>query len=224
MRLRRLEKLAAREVYERRLRSLPGAQRIVEIVFVVALTAFIVLLSIGVLRRWRWTFWLIVITFLFGVLRIPVAALQLSGQMTPDGPPWYVILQGVIGVLQVLIGLTMVRGYRRSGLGMVKWPEPHNPTNAFRIVVGDAADDFEIRPSPDRLPGLLFVPVPEEKADKNRLHLDFRLVDQTAEVERLLSLGARRADVGQRDASWVVLADPESNEFCILRGWIRPDS
>jgi hypothetical protein len=187
VRLRRLEKLAAREVYERRLRSLPGAQRIVEIVFVVALTAFIVLLSIGVLRRWRWTFWLIVITFLFGVLRIPVAALQLSGQMTPDGPPWYVILQGVIGVLQVLIGLTMVRGYRRSGLGMVMWPELHNPTNAFRIVVGDAADDFEIRPSPDRLPGLLFVPVPEEKADKDRLHLDFRLVDQTAEVERLLS-------------------------------------
>jgi hypothetical protein len=108
VRLRRLEKLAAREVYERRLRSLPGAQRIVEIVFVVVLTAFIVLLSIGVLRRWRWTFWLIVITFLFGVLRIPVGALQLSGQMTPDGPPWYVILQGVIGVLQVLIGLTMV--------------------------------------------------------------------------------------------------------------------
>jgi len=58
VRLRRLEKLAAPEVYERRLRSLPGAQRIVEIVFIVALTPFIVLLSIGVLRRWRWTFWL----------------------------------------------------------------------------------------------------------------------------------------------------------------------
>src|SRR5829696_2375361 len=89
--------VAAPEVYEQRLRSLPGAQRIVEIVFVIALTAFIVLLSIGVLRRWRWTFWLILIAFLFGVLRIPVAVLQLSGQMTPDGPVWYVILQGVIG-------------------------------------------------------------------------------------------------------------------------------
>ena len=51
-----------------------------------------------------------------------------------------------------------------------------------------------------------------------------RPVDQTAEVERLLSLGARRADVGQRDASWVVLADPEGNEFCILSGRVRPDS
>jgi threonine/homoserine/homoserine lactone efflux protein len=108
--------VVAPEVYEQRLRALPGAQRIVEIVFVVALTAFIVLLSIGVLRRWRWTFWLILIAFLFGVLRIPVAVLQLSGQMTPDGPAWYVILQGVIGVVQVLIGLAMILGYRRSGV------------------------------------------------------------------------------------------------------------
>ena len=89
------------------------------------------------------------------------------------------------------------------------------------VVVGDTADEFEIRPTPDRVPGLLFVPVLEEKAGKNRLHLDFRPIDQTAEVERLLSLGARRADVGQRDASWVVLADPEGNEFCILRGRVR---
>ena len=108
--------VAAPEVYERRLRSLPGAQHVAEIVFVVALTAFIVLLSIGVLRRWRWMFWLILIAFLFGVLRIPVAVLQISGQMRPDGPPWYVILQGVIGLVQVLIALAMILGYRRSGV------------------------------------------------------------------------------------------------------------
>ena len=108
--------VAAPEVYEQRLRSLPGAKPIVEIVFVVALTALIVLLSTGVLRRWRWTFWLILIAFLFGVLRIPVAVLQLSGQMTPDGPVWYVILQGVIGVVQVLIALAMILAYRRSGV------------------------------------------------------------------------------------------------------------
>jgi threonine/homoserine/homoserine lactone efflux protein len=108
--------VAAPEVYERRLRSLPGAQRVVEIVFVVALTAFIVLLSIGVLRRWRWMFWLILIAFLFGVLRVPVAVLQISGQMRPDGPLWYVILQGVIGLVQVLIALAMILGYRRSGV------------------------------------------------------------------------------------------------------------
>ena len=108
--------VAAPEVYERRLRSLPGAQRVVEIVFVVALTAFIVLLSIGVLRRWRWMFWLILIAFLFGVLRIPVAVLQISGQMRPDGPLWYVILQGVIGLVQILIAMAMILGYRRSGV------------------------------------------------------------------------------------------------------------
>ena len=57
----------------------------------------------------------------------------------------------------------------------------------------------------------------EEKVVKNRLHLDFRPDDQDAEVARLLDLGARRVDVGQTgDEPWVVLADPEGNEFCIL--------
>ena len=51
---------------------------------------------------------------------------------------------------------------------------------------------------------------------KNRLHLDFRPDDQDAEVERLIALGASRVDVGQGEVSWVVLADPEGNEFCVL--------
>jgi hypothetical protein len=84
------------------------------------------------------------------------------------------------------------------------------------VVVNDAADEYEIRPTADRLPGLLFVPVPERKMGKNRLHLDFRPDDRDAEVERLLSLGAIRVDVGQGERSWVVLADPEGNEFCVL--------
>jgi hypothetical protein len=85
------------------------------------------------------------------------------------------------------------------------------------VVVGDAPEEFEIRPAPDRLPGLLFVPVPEPKTVKNRLHLDFRPDDQETEVIRLMSLGARPADVGQGEQPWVVLADPEGNEFCVLR-------
>jgi len=65
---------------------------------------------------------------------------------------------------------------------------------------------------------ILFLRVPEEKAVKNRLHLDLRPGDQAAEVARFEALGARRVDVGQgADVSWVVLADPEGNEFCILR-------
>jgi predicted enzyme related to lactoylglutathione lyase len=84
------------------------------------------------------------------------------------------------------------------------------------VVVNDDPEEYEIRPAPDRLPGLLFVPVPEAKTVKNRLHLDFRPDDRDAEVEHLLSLGATRGDVGHGDPSWVVLADPEGNEFCVL--------
>ena len=68
----------------------------------------------------------------------------------------------------------------------------------------------------------LFLPVPEPKAGKNRLHLD--LVSESPEhqsemVDRLITLGAQPVDIGQGDVSWVVLADPEGNEFCvILRG------
>ncbi|MEU1480218.1 VOC family protein [Streptomyces sp. NPDC005760] len=84
------------------------------------------------------------------------------------------------------------------------------------VVVGDAPDEFEIRPEKDRMPGVLFVPVPEPKSVKNRLHLDFRPDDQEAEVTRLLALGARHADVGQGEQPWVTLMDPEGNEFCVL--------
>ncbi len=84
------------------------------------------------------------------------------------------------------------------------------------VVVNDSPEEFEIRPARDQLPGLLFAPVPEPKTVKNRLHLDLRPDDQAAEVARLLELGATRADVGQGEQSWVVLADPEGNEFCVL--------
>lgn len=68
------------------------------------------------------------------------------------------------------------------------------------------------------VPDLLFGKVPEGKSMKNRLHLDLRPEDQAAEVTRVEALGARRVSVGQSGKeSWVVLADPEGNEFCILR-------
>jgi hypothetical protein len=86
------------------------------------------------------------------------------------------------------------------------------------VVVNDDPEEFEIRPAPDVLPGMLFAPVPDEKVVKNRMHLDFRPVDRDAEVDRLLALGATRADVGQGEQTWVVLADPEGNEFCVLSG------
>jgi predicted enzyme related to lactoylglutathione lyase len=68
-------------------------------------------------------------------------------------------------------------------------------------------------------PLLIFAPVPETKTVKNRLHIDVNPtgVDQPAELERLLALGAKPENVGQGDVSWVVLADPEGNEFCLLK-------
>ena len=67
-------------------------------------------------------------------------------------------------------------------------------------------------------PDILFLKVPETKTVKNRLHFDLRPEDQAAEVARLEALGATRVDVGQTaESTWVVLADPDGNEFCVLR-------
>ena len=85
-----------------------------------------------------------------------------------------------------------------------------------RVVVYSSDDEFEIRAEPDRLPGLDFVHLDESNSAKSRLHLDFRPDDQEAEVARLVSHGGQRVDVGHRDQPWVVSADPEGTEFCIL--------
>ena len=89
-------------------------------------------------------------------------------------------------------------------------------------VTYESEDEWVLEPPPGSpqdgvAPDLLFLKVPDEKTVKNRLHLDLRPDDQDIEVERLLDLGARHADIGQGDRGWVVLADPEGNEFCVLR-------
>ena len=66
-------------------------------------------------------------------------------------------------------------------------------------------------------PDLIFLKVPEGKTVKNRLHLDLRPADQSAEVARLEALGARQASIGQGDVSWVVMTDPDGNEFDVLQ-------
>ncbi|GAB3620850.1 VOC family protein [Glutamicibacter endophyticus] len=95
-------------------------------------------------------------------------------------------------------------------------------------VVVDASDDvISIGPSEGREPRdlagpaaclLTFARVAESKVVKNRLHLDVNPVGctQDEEVRRLQALGARRVDVGQGQVPWVVLGDPEGNEFCVL--------
>ena len=83
-------------------------------------------------------------------------------------------------------------------------------------MVNEEPDEVEIQEHPGQTPGLLFTRTSEAKTVKNRLHLDLRPQDQAAEVERFLALGASHVDIGQADVPWVVLADPEGNEFCVL--------
>jgi hypothetical protein len=91
-------------------------------------------------------------------------------------------------------------------------------------VVADDGEVLSIGPADASWPTIDIAAVPEGKVGKNRLHLDLRADGTTtqAELERLLALGARRADVGQAPgSSWVVLADPEGNEFCLLSGTVQ---
>ena len=86
-------------------------------------------------------------------------------------------------------------------------------------VVDEDDTIVSIAPGDRSWPTIDVLRVPEKKTLKNRLHLDLRAdgVDTADELERLLALGARRTDVGQgADATWVVLSDPEGNEFCLL--------
>jgi hypothetical protein len=80
----------------------------------------------------------------------------------------------------------------------------------------DSDGDVVLHAPPGAGPNWLFLAVPDDKVVKNRIHFDFRPDDQDAEVSRVIGLGARRVDIGQGDETWVVLADPEGNEFCIL--------
>ncbi|MGD0985168.1 MAG: VOC family protein [Acidimicrobiales bacterium] len=102
-----------------------------------------------------------------------------------------------------------IAGFWESALG---WRRTHEEPD--EVVLEPPAGG----PEDGVVPDLLFLRVPEPKTVKNRLHLDLRPADQTREVERLESLGARRVSVGETpEATWVVLADPEGNEFCVLR-------
>jgi predicted enzyme related to lactoylglutathione lyase len=104
--------------------------------------------------------------------------------------------------------------------------DAHNPASLGRFwadvlgyqIVYEASDEVVVAKDEHTHPGLLFGLGSDQKRTKNRLHIDLRPDDQEAEVERILRLGGRRVDIGQSGQEpWVVLADPEGNEFCVLQ-------
>ena len=89
------------------------------------------------------------------------------------------------------------------------------------LVLSTREREVVVGPDVDAPIGLCFMPAGDtRKTVKNRVHLDLTTApdDRDAEIERLLGLGARRVDIGQTgEESWDVLADPEGNEFCVVR-------
>jgi catechol 2,3-dioxygenase-like lactoylglutathione lyase family enzyme len=99
------------------------------------------------------------------------------------------------------------------------WPVVYEDDEEAVIAPPHALDEARETPWEEQGTGLVFVTVPEGKTVKNRLHIDLappKDADQAAEVARLEELGATRIDIGQGEQTWVVLADPEGNEFCVL--------
>ena len=102
--------------------------------------------------------------------------------------------------------------------------DPHRLADFWRRVLDykitfDSEDEVAIERQDESGVAILFGKNPDAKAVKNRIHFDLNPDDQSAEVDRVLELGATHVDIGQSkdpDVTWKVLADPEGNEFCIL--------
>ena len=123
----------------------------------------------------------------------------------------------------IVIDCHDIKAQSRWWAGVLNWKVAFEADDEIAIVPPIAfSEQGQSIPPLERGPGLVFVPVPEGKTVKNRLHLDLAPPagdDQEAEVRRLESLGATRIDIGQPDdqkATWAVMADPEGNEFCLL--------
>ena len=100
-------------------------------------------------------------------------------------------------------------------------------SEALGWKIGEDVNEIEVwierelgDPKNTGFPDILFLKNSDKKQGKNRLHLDLRPDNQAAEVARLEKLGAKQIDIGQSaepTCTWVVMADPEGNEFCVLR-------
>ena len=93
-----------------------GNQTLADAVALLVLTALFCILSIGVIRSWRWAFWLILIAFLVNSVRVPLAVLQILGIASSRSPTLIVTLQLVAASVMLLVALAMLAGYRKAGI------------------------------------------------------------------------------------------------------------
>ena len=120
-----------------------------------------------------------------------------------------------------VVDCTDVAALSRWWADVLGWQVVYEADDEVVIVPAHVAEE-SIRATPwaEVGPGIVFVPVPEGKTVKNRIHIDLAphtSDDRAAEIARLVAMGASRVDVGQdEDVTWDVLADPEGNEFCVL--------
>jgi Glyoxalase-like domain len=120
----------------------------------------------------------------------------------------------------VVIDCADVAAQARWWASVLDWKVVYEAPDEVVLVPPHALTKGDSIPVEEQGPGLVFVSVPEGKQVKNRLHIDLAPRagdDQAAEVARLEAMGAKRADVGQgSEVPWVVMTDPEGNEFCVL--------
>lgn len=123
---------------------------------------------------------------------------------------------------QTAIDAHDIAGLARWWADVLGWQVEFEDEHEVNVVPPEHTDDpvDELSTWQARRASLVFVPVPERKSVKNRLHIDLAPhinQDREAEIEALLAKGATRVEVGQDpDVTWTVLADPEGNEFCVL--------
>ena len=108
--------LTAPQIYGNTLMVGSGADALASLALLLAVSVLIGILAVGVVRRWRWTFWLILVAFLFGIVRVIATALQAVNVFPAGGPAWYLVFQAIIGAVQFLIALEMIAGYRKAGV------------------------------------------------------------------------------------------------------------
>jgi hypothetical protein len=108
--------LVAPEIYVNTLRPAGVPPAVAGSGLFAGVTVLIAFVSFGVVRRWRWLFWFLLLVFFSGVLRLAASALQLTGIAPATGPAWYEAFQAVIGGVQLVIAVLLVRGYVRGGV------------------------------------------------------------------------------------------------------------